>query len=112
MKYSLFLDDERFPPESKINDWIIARTMYEAVEIIQNNNLPWRMSLDHDLGKNQKSGQEFIKWLIKQDLNKIIDINHIKDFYIHSQNPIGKENMNSLFYSYKNHKNLENQPQI
>ena len=104
MYYSLFLDDERWPPNSKIQDWIITRTVEEAIQIINKKKLPWRMSLDHDLGKNQKTGYDFIKWLIEQDLDNNLNLKKITDFYVHSQNPVGKENMIKLYNNYKTKK--------
>lgn len=99
--WSLFLDDERFPPLTEPQDWIIARTMDEAVRHITIMGLPYRMSLDHDLGDGIPTGQDFVHWLVNQDLDKHFDISMITSFYVHSQNPIGARNMNELFESYK-----------
>lgn len=105
MKYSLFLDDERFPPSTGTQDWLIIRTVQEAIQTINKVGMPWRMSLDHDLGEDQETGYDFIKWLIEQDLDNNIDIKKITDFYVHSQNPVGKENIINLYNNYKDHKN-------
>lgn len=99
--WSLFLDDERFPPLSEPQDWFIARTIGDAIYHIKIFGLPYRMSLDHDLGKDEPSGFHFVKWLVDEDLDGTLDISVIKSFYVHSQNPVGARNMNELFESYK-----------
>ena len=100
MFWSLFLDDERFPPATDPNDWIIARTVGQAQVLVDCMGLPWRMSLDHDLGDGIPTGHDFVKWLVEADLDGDIDINRIEYFYVHSQNPVGAKNMNQLFENY------------
>ena len=85
----IFLDDERFPVDES---WIVFRSTDEAIRYIQNGNFPTDLSLDHDLGDGVKTGfdfvKEFVELMIDNNLNPLT-IN----FYVHSQNPIGKENM-------------------
>lgn len=101
MKWSLFLDDERLPSiQQKPDDWVVAKTMDRAIELIQFLGTPWRMSLDHDLGPNIPTGFDFIKWLVEQDMNGVLTVTDIASFYVHSQNPIGAKNINEYFNNY------------
>jgi hypothetical protein len=94
----IFLDDERFPVD---DTWIIFRSTDQAILFIKNNNFPTHLSLDHDLGDNVKTGFDFVKELIELMLDKNISPVGI-DFYVHSQNPIGKENMIRYWKSFNN----------
>lgn len=100
MKWSLFLDDERFPPRSLVDDWHIARTATEARFLIHRNGMPHRMSLDHDLGHNEETGYDFIKWLVNQDMDNKLNIHETTHFYVHSQNPVGKKNIEMYYQNY------------
>ena len=107
MAWSLFLDDERFPSNKTDNfaDWIIARTVEDAIYYINTLGVPYRMSLDHDLGENMQTGFDFMEQLVDMDLDGLTDVNAIESFYVHSQNPVGAENINGLFNNYIREKN-------
>jgi hypothetical protein len=96
-KFNLFLDDERYPPDNS-GGWLIFRNSDEALAYIQKYGLPNFMSLDHDLGENQKTGYDFIKELI----NYCIENNLFFDcgYYVHSQNPVGKVNIEKYIENY------------
>ena len=96
MTWKLFLDDERFPVD---DTWTIARTVPEALNLLKTKGLPSHMSLDHDLGENQETGYDFVK----KCANYCIDLNiqFSPDFYVHSQNPIGKQNMDFYWANYQ-----------
>ena len=118
MKSSLlFLDDIRFPTdclmymEAKINDleiyikeWQIVRSYDEFVTWIETNGLPDFISFDHDLGlpedsnSEEQNGMSCAKWLV----NYCID-NDLKlpTFVIHSQNPVGKGNIEGFLEGYR-----------
>ena len=99
--WGLFLDDERYPSDKDpLKDWVIARTVNEAQDLIRDCGMPYRMSLDHDLGDGIPTGYDFIKWLVEQDMDDVIDIDVIIYFYVHSQNPVGAENIRSYFNTY------------
>ena len=99
--WSLFLDDERYPSDKDpLKDWMIARTVEQAQFLIRDWGMPYRMSLDHDLGNGIPTGYDFIKWLVEQDMDDVIDIDTIIYFYVHSQNPVGAENIRSYFNTY------------
>lgn len=125
MYYNLFLDDERVPLDVKWIDlplvnWIIARSFSDFVDIINKNGLPKIISFDHDLAdehyrefinsKNgefnynkmkEKTGYDCVKFLIDYCIDNNLDL---PEYYIHTMNPIGRENMNSLLESYKKSK--------
>lgn len=96
MTYRLFLDDERFPPNDGM-DWVIVRDYASATEFVMKNGGPLFCSFDHDLGSGP-SGYDFVKWLVEHDQNSIEDgkgdvLTNEFNFYVHSQNPVGKENI-------------------
>lgn len=93
MTYRLFLDDERFPPSSwDSTDFIICRSYDEAIEVIQERGCPEYMSLDHDLGE-EKTGYDFVKTFSNWVQSESVDLPANFNFYVHSQNPIGAENI-------------------
>lgn len=100
--YRLFLDDEREPP-SDGGEWVIVRSYDEAVLLMQERGCPIYMSFDHDLGEG-RNGLDVAKWMIDQDL---VERDFMPDgfqFYVHSQNPVGAKNINTLLLSYMAHK--------
>lgn len=99
MSYLLFLDDERFPPGTDESEWIVCRNVDDAKLAIQERGMPETMSLDHDLGEDRETGMDFCKWLVGFMLDENIDPK-VLDFYVHSQNPIGAENMRSYLMNF------------
>lgn len=83
---NLYLDDLRKCPKG----FIIAKTYEDAIFYLKHNNINI-LSLDHDLGEKDevllKTGYDFVKFLCE---NKIKNIENI---YIHTDNPVGRENM-------------------
>jgi hypothetical protein len=129
--YNLFLDDERFPyvsnPELddvsafhytnyepfKKEDWIIVRNYNDFVKEVEKRGLPKKCSFDHDLGDVskikkydnflEKTGYDCAKWLCDycQD-------NELKfpEYFIHSMNPTGANNIRTYIENYKKHVEL------
>ena len=98
MAWQLFLDDERFPPDG---NWIIARTMSVAIECCERMGCPNFISFDHDLGENQANGKDFANWLVEKDLDSRHNFIPLDfDFNVHSQNPIGKDNIKFFLSQY------------
>lgn len=101
----LFLDDERFPPGDAA-DWVIARDCVEAREIADANPGGIRfVSFDHDLGEGKETGKDFANWLVERDLDQPGFIPSDFSFYVHSQNPVGRDNINNLLERYLETKN-------
>ena len=128
----LFLDDIRMPKDcanglvpsqmSKIywdDDWFIVRNFKQFIDWISENGLPDFISFDHDLADihytidysdinwpysnpdMEKTGYDCAKWLGNYCLDKNLSL---PDFIVHSQNPVGKMNINSYLQNVK--KNL------
>lgn len=95
----LFIDDERFPVDDGQN-WKIARNLDETIALIREFGVPVHIAFDHDLGEGQPNGLEITQKMIEMDLDKEIDIPQDMTFYVHSQNPVGRENIHSLLGNY------------
>jgi hypothetical protein len=96
MTYKLFIDDERLP----VGDgWKIARSSVEAIFLVKLYGMPQEISFDHDLGEDDTS-MFFIHWMI----NRLLDgRDYLPDnfkFSVHSQNPVGKDNINQLMNNF------------
>lgn len=121
-KKLLFLDDIRYPHEVYRytkqdiflkNDWYIVRNYDEFVTRITEKGLPNWVSFDHDLADQhylkpdsldytEKTGYDCAKWLVEYCLENHADL---PEFYCHSMNPVGKENILSLLENFKKLKN-------
>lgn len=123
MNYNLFLDDERNVADVKwvqypLVHWVVVRNYQEFVDTVIKNGIPQRVSFDHDLADKhyleyfkaceekrefnynaspEKTGYHACKWLIEHCLDKNIPL---PECYIHTQNSIGKNNIQSLIDSY------------
>ena len=124
-KFNLFLDDMRIPvdafPYTKNLlylelDWDLVNNYDEFVEAIREKGIPDVVSFDHDLddehyGWNdqlddigyllyeEKTGYHCAKWLIEYCMDNKKDIPTL--ILIHSMNPVGRKNIDSLFKTYK-----------
>lgn len=96
MSYKLFIDDERFPVGE---DWVITRSSVAATYVICTFGIPNYISFDHDLG-GEDTSVVFIKWLIEHILDNNLALPPDFEYYVHSQNPIGKKNIESLMDSF------------
>lgn len=103
MKTILWLDDLRNPfdernlsnfNKSKYNiEWV--RSYEEFIDYIYHNGIPDIISFDHDLGE-EKSGADCANYLCEY----CIETNtKIPDWYVHSANPAGVENIISKLRS-------------
>lgn len=93
----LYLDDLRPTPENyeRVYDYD------EFVNFSNENGVPDFISFDHDLGEG-KTGFDCAKFVVEFCLdNGISEIN----FQVHSQNPVGKENIEKLLDNFNRVKN-------
>ena len=96
-KFYLYLDDLRDTPW-----WFDKRVksygeFVEFVKSLGKSIEMWYISFDHDLGEG-KNGYDCAKWLV----NWCIDNGYkVPTYEIHSANPVGAENIKSVFESYK-----------
>ncbi|TZF81763.1 hypothetical protein FW774_17045 [Pedobacter sp. BS3] len=89
----LYLDDLRPIPQG----FIELRSYKAFVKFISENGLPQFISFDHDLGE-EKSGYDCAKWLVEYCLNTNLPL---PKFEVHSQNPVGRENIEKLLYNFR-----------
>lgn len=101
MNTKLFLDDERFPPNDG-GDWLIVRSSEEACFWCK-HSVPSYISFDHDLGGND-TAMVFVKWMIEQDIDRPGFIPYDFTYYVHSQNPIGRDAIIGLIENYLRHR--------
>lgn len=95
---SLFLDDERFPPE-KGGPWAIVRSVEAAIAWVEANGWPDRISFDNDLGEGMQEGWRFAQWLIERDLDRG-DMPEDFDFFAHSRNPVRQADIEGRLRAY------------
>lgn len=93
MTYSIFLDDERFPPDYSgffdNTNPIIVRSYSEFMRLINEYGPPEKVSLDHDLGEDM-DGMDCLKSLIAFCASRGLPF---PEFQVHSMNPIGSKEM-------------------
>lgn len=94
-KYLLWVDDIRPIPNEYLMKYhtSIAKTYDEAIHELHRFRYNV-ICLDHDLG-NDKTGYDICKYIVE---------NHIwcDEFRIHTQNPVGRQNMVQLLQRYTN----------
>jgi len=116
MKY-LFIDDLRMPKDVVWvliggvghwgADWEIVRSVAEGKAWVLNNGFPDVISFDHDLGEEHYAGNfsdggtglDFAKWLVEYDMDTGTMPENFK-FTVHSMNPEGAKNIQSLLDNY------------
>lgn len=111
MTWNLFIDDERYPvnvtwgsPEFYNQfPWTIARTMTQVQDLVHEWGFPSFISFDHDLGDGEPTGKDIANWLIEYDLDHRTMPPDFQ-FYVHSRNPVGKQNIESILKSYLEHR--------
>lgn len=98
----LYIDDIRTPKDSSFK---VIRSFDEAVKFIQEFGIPEYISFDHDLGCDKngielESGYDFAKWLVEADLDGLYHFPKNFNFNVHSANPVGKVNIESILNNY------------
>ena len=99
----LWIDDIRPAPEGYI--WV--KSVNEAKSLIS-ENIPYIISditeecvinTDHDAGEFANDGGDYIElfdWLERVDINDVQVLGDRFKYHIHSQNPVGVENMRRI----------------
>lgn len=118
--WKLYLDDIRYPPTTtwrtkvwwKIKkligittydfdgEWYVARSSNEAIDLINLIGPPNFISFDHDLSGKDRA-IDICKYLSENYYYSDID------YVVHSENPIGKKNIQSYMDSWKHSKGLK-----
>lgn len=104
----LWVDDVREP--SYCGEWIVVRSVNQAKTAITwyEKNMfddTILISLDHDAGDFARDGGDYIKLLDWLEEEGIVDTGYF--FHIHSQNPVGIENMRRII-EHNNWKEVKN----
>lgn len=122
--YNLFLDDDptRIPHklawiELPLVKWTVVRSYDEFVNHIKAHGIPARVSFDHDLGPTayqeyhkainsngiinydnieERTGMDCARWLAHLCVERNVPI---PLYYIHTLNPIGRQNIFSILES-------------
>lgn len=97
MSYNMFIDDERMPVNPTD---IICRNMNEVVNTVKKYGIPTFISFDHDLGENEPTGYDIAKWITECDMKGDYQFPDNFQFYVHSQNPVGKANIEQYLNRY------------
>ena len=97
--WKLFLDDIRDPDEG----CVVARSVSEAVALIESRGFPIFISFDHDLGDDVPSGKDFANMICDKVLDKEWSIPKDFTFQVHSDNNVGSENIMGLLNNFLNH---------
>ena len=113
MNYGMFIDDEREPGKSLLEmdlAWVIARSSAGAISTMESMGCPSFISFDHDLGGDD-TAMKVVNWMINEDLmqGRELGISFIEPgfaFCVHSQNPIGADNIQKLLQSYLNFRRI------
>ena len=107
--YALFLDDTRDPPMpfegfSMASDVVIARDFKGFCFTVKHLGCPELISFDHDLGPvTEPNGMDCAKWFINAVLDKKVVLHDNLRFVVHSMNPPGKANIESLMTQFLEH---------
>lgn len=92
----LWIDDMRRPPS---DEWIWVQSVAQAIPTIYmyERNMhddTITIDLDHDAGDFARYGGDYIKILDWLEEMNIVDTGYF--FHIHSMNPVGRENMETI----------------
>jgi hypothetical protein len=108
------------------NEWVIARNFDQFVKFIEERGLPDKISFDHDLGKSyhflpdnrkivpanevkidyskyegdERTGYHCARWLVDYCMD---NKKPLPEYYIHSDNTVGSENIRSYLENFKKH---------
>lgn len=88
--------DDGFPPNDG-DEWIIVREMGDLVNVTFPVDF---ISFDHDLGDGKATGFDIAKHLVERELDGDAIFSKTFTFYVHSQNPVGKSNIESFLKNY------------
>ena len=97
--WRLFLDDIRTPDEG----CIVARSVSEAVSLIEEKGFPIYISFDHDLGDNVPSGKDFTNMICDKVLDGEWTMPKDFTFQVHSDNNVGSENIMGMLNNFLSH---------
>ena len=118
MTWNLFIDDERnlddvtwapwhIREKYRNEEWVVCRSYEDVMVQILYQGFPSFISFDHDLGHEKYTGYDLAKQLVENDMisgdkdsRERYKFSNDFGFYVHSQNPIGKANIEGLLNNY------------
>jgi hypothetical protein len=125
MKTALYLDDQRTPIKTipGYHPWVVVRNFAEFTDYILRNGIPDLISFDHDLADEhiddyfkqkletgwqqpayetykEKTGLDCAGWLVDHIQKNNLILNRCS---VHSHNPVGAANIQSLLNGFKKH---------
>ena len=92
----LWIDDCRDLPDS---EWLLARTSDQAIDIIKHSGMPDVISFDHDLGGDD-TAMKVVHFIINSWLSKTLEMPKNFQYFVHSANPVGAENIRGLMENF------------
>jgi hypothetical protein len=98
MAYRIYLDDLRDPVPA--SDWLVIRDIDTFAAALQQHGLPSLVSFDHDLADThvpERTGLTAAHMLVEFCLTHNVPL---PDWRIHSANPVGRDNIQSLLHSF------------
>jgi len=88
----VWLDDERPAPDG----WVHVRSVPLLMSLFPKVDV---ISLDHDLGKDELTGYDFLRWLeVQVGMGRVTRIPEIR---LHTANPVGRKNMELVISSIR-----------
>lgn len=97
MEKLLYVDDIRQPNIIRYSTYsykiIVSRNYDDAINILDMCKFN-AIDLDHDLGE-EKTGYDICKYIIENNIK-------LDRVYIHTSNPVGRDNMKQLLERYTN----------
>ncbi len=110
----IFLDDERIPQDVTWESYpdaynvIVLRTFNDFTNYITKLGVPDFVSFDHDLADydehgHERTGYDCARWLVDYC---VVSESKFPYFVVHSQNPIGKQNIERYIHNAKRHLNI------
>lgn len=103
MAWKLFIDDERAPLYDFV-DAVQAFDVPQAIQLIEARGLPEAISFDHDLGATAAGPKDpstvFMRYLIDQHLDGVLDLTTVKQVVVHTNNVVGGPALISLWDSF------------
>lgn len=101
MSWELFLDDIRKPDKNMT----LAKSVDEAIDLINKNGFPEFISFDHDLGEDVPSGKDLVNIICDNVLDLKWSIPYNFKYQVHSDNTVGAENIRCLMNNLLKHLN-------
>lgn len=100
MRWKLFLDYERFPRDTS---WWVARSVDEAMALIDKHGYPTEISLEYDLGAGNPNGLDFLKKISEDVMSGWPNINFpAVAFECHSNDIDGRCKIFGFWKSFQN----------